>query len=142
MMKALQRPVAGALAAVWLLGSLSGCATASKDVAATYVSPLQYQSYDCQQINAEAQRLQMRVSELGGRLDKAANNDKALMGVGLLIFWPALFALGGTAQQEAEYGRLRGEYEALQKVAVEKKCAPMPEAASAAVPAAAASAPK
>ena len=30
--------------------SLYGCATASKDLTPTYVSPLQYQSYDCDQI--------------------------------------------------------------------------------------------
>lgn len=101
---------------------LSGCATGSKDISASYASPLQYQSYDCQQVTAEAQRIQVRVQELGGRLDQAAANDKALVGVGVILFWPALFALGGTKTQEAEYARLKGEYEALQKVAIEKKC--------------------
>ncbi len=99
-----------------------GCATSSKDVAATYVSPTQYQPYDCQQLIAEAQRLQARYVQLGGRLDEAASNDKMLTGVGLVLFWPALFALGGTKQQEAEYARLRGEYEAVQQVSIQKKC--------------------
>lgn len=44
------------------------------------------------------------------------------MGVGLVLFWPALFALGGTKQQEAEYARLKGEHDALQQAAVAKKC--------------------
>lgn len=102
---------------------LAGCATSSKDIASAYVSPLQYQSYDCAQIAAEVQRIQSRVVDLGGRLDEAASNDKAIMGVGLILFWPALFALGGTKQQEAEYARLKGEYEALQQAAVARKCA-------------------
>lgn len=102
---------------------LAGCATASKDIAPLYVSPMQYQSYDCQQLAAESQRIQSRVVELGGRLDTAATNDKALVGVGMILFWPALFALGGTKQQEAEYGRLRGEAEAIEKASIEKKCA-------------------
>jgi outer membrane murein-binding lipoprotein Lpp len=101
---------------------IAGCATSSKDISATYISPLQYQNYDCGQIAAESQRIQTRVVELGGRLDQAANNDKAIMGVGLVLFWPALFMVGGTKTQEAEYGRLRGEYEAVQKAAVEKRC--------------------
>lgn len=101
---------------------LAGCATASKDIAASYVSPLQYQSYDCGQLASETQRIQGRYVELGGRLDQAASNDAAIMGVGLIIFWPALFALGGTKQQEAEYGRLRGEFDAVQKASIEKKC--------------------
>lgn len=103
--------------------ALSGCATSSKDIATSYVSPVQYQNYDCDQIAAESQRLTARVQQLGGRLDEAANNDKAIMGVGLVLFWPALFALGGTKQQEAEYARLKGEAEALQQAAVAKKCA-------------------
>lgn len=101
---------------------LSGCATESKDVASAYVSPLQYQSFDCEQLAAEAQRIQGRVIELGGRLDQAAKNDKALVGVGLIVFWPAMLFIGGTKGQEAEYGRLKGEHEAVQHTAIGKKC--------------------
>lgn len=100
----------------------AGCSTAGKDVAAVYVSPNQYANYDCQQIQEEFGRVRVRVEQLTGRLDEAASNDAALMGVGLLIFWPALFALGGTKQQEAELGRLKGEYEALQSANIGKKC--------------------
>ena len=102
---------------------LGGCASASKDVATQSVSPLQYHAYDCDQITAETMRVQTRVNQLAGRLDTAAANDKALTGVGVILFWPALFALGGTKEQEAEYGRLKGESEALQQVAISKKCA-------------------
>jgi hypothetical protein len=101
---------------------IAGCATASKDVPTAYVSPMQYQSFDCGQISAESARLLQRVNQLGGRLDEAAANDKAIATAGGLLFWPALFALGGTKQQEAEYGRLKGEYDALQQSAVVKKC--------------------
>lgn len=101
---------------------LSGCATASKDITAAYISPMQYQAYDCDQLSSETQRIQTRVVQLGGRLDTAASNDKALVGVGVLLFWPALFALGGTKQQEADYARLRGEYDAVQQSAILKKC--------------------
>lgn len=120
---------------------LAGCSTASKDISSTYVSPMQYQSYDCNQLTMEAQRIQIRVVELGGRLDQAASNDKAIMGVGVILFWPALFALGGTKQQEAEFARLKGEYDAVQQAAIEKKCSLLPAAPAApAVPASAASA--
>ena len=102
--------------------ALAGCATASKDITAAYVSPMQFQSYDCEQLSSETQRIQSRVVQLGGRLDTAASNDKAIAGVGVLLFWPALFALGGTKQQEADYARLRGEYDAVQQSAILKKC--------------------
>jgi len=102
--------------------ALSGCATASKDIAAAYVSPMQYQAYDCSQLSGEVQRIQSRVNQMTGQLDTAAANDKALVGVGMLLFWPALFALGGTKQQEADYARLKGEYDAVQQAAILKKC--------------------
>lgn len=47
------------------------------------------------------------------------------MGVGLVVFWPALFFLGGTIRQEAEYARLKGEYDAVQQAAIEQKCPSM-----------------
>src|SRR5689334_10100239 len=103
------------VAVTLVVSPLLGCATASKDIAAGYTSPMQYQKYDCDQLSAEAQRLQARVVQLGGRLDEASNNDKVLMGVGLVLFWPALFAIGGTKGQEAEYARMKGEYEAIQQ---------------------------
>ena len=101
---------------------IAGCANSSKNIATTYVSPLQYKDYTCDQISAEMSRILGRVSETGGRLDQAASNDAVIMGVSAILFWPALFALGGTKQQEAEYGRLKGEYEALGQMAVQKNC--------------------
>ena len=113
---------------------LVGCATASKEISATYVSPVQYQSYDCQQLSIESQRLLSRVSQLGGRLDEASSNDKAITGVGLILFWPALFALGGTKHQEAEYARLKGEYDAVNQAVIERKCSGNYQQASGALP--------
>lgn len=117
-----EKKVAALLAAVI---AVTGCATGSKDIATAYVSPIQYQNYDCSQIGLEAQRLTGRMQQLGGRLDEAASNDRAIVGVGVVLFWPALFALGGTKQQEAEYARLKGEAEALQQAAVARKCVGM-----------------
>ena len=118
--------------------TLSGCATSSKDIAASYISPIQYQNYDCEQLAQEAQRIHARSAQLAGRLDEAASNDQAIMGVGLVLFWPALFALGGTKEQEADFARLKGEYDAVQQTMIAKKCATV--TSTAAAPASAASA--
>ena len=98
-----------------------GCATSAKNVPASYVPTLTYQSSDCAQLNAEAARIQAKLVEAGGQLDKAADNDKIITGVALLVFWPAIFFLGNKTQ-EAEYGRLKGDYDAINKAAIEKKC--------------------
>lgn len=120
MIDRISRPVSILL----VCATLVGCATAGRDVAATYVSPLQYANYDCEQLRLEMMRLHGRVNQLTGRLNEAATNDTSIAVVGAILFWPALFALGGTKQQEAELARLKGEYDALQIASVEKKCSP------------------
>jgi hypothetical protein len=110
---------------------LTACAKSSNEIATTYVSPEQYRTLNCDQISSELVRVSSRVADLGGRLDEAASNDAAITGVGVILFWPALFALGGTGAQEAEYGRLKGEYEALNQLAVQKNCMGIQQAESA-----------
>lgn len=109
---------------VWLSAAavLTGCSTASQNITAEYISPHQYQSYDCEQLAQESTRILVRVKQLGVRLDQAASNDKAIGVVGAVLFWPALFAMGGTKPQEAEYARLKGEYEAVSQAQIAKKC--------------------
>ena len=101
---------------------LNACAKSSTDIVGTYVSPLQYADYDCPQIKSEMIRVSSKVKTLTGKIDTNNENDKMITGAGLILFWPALFFLGGTKEQEAEYARLKGEYEALDRVAVQKGC--------------------
>ena len=100
---------------------LSGCATASSDVQATFVSPVQYSSYDCTQIEAQMMSVSNRVRDAAGAQDKKAKNDKIAMGVGLVLFWPALFFLAGS-DQKAQLAQLKGEYDALNVAGIQKKC--------------------
>jgi hypothetical protein len=100
---------------------ISGCAQKSENIQATYVSPMQYQSYSCKQLEMEISRVSRRVSEVTGQQDKQAGNDAVAMGVGLIVFWPALFFLIGDDKKE-ELARLKGEYEALEQAAIQKNC--------------------
>ena len=82
-----------------------------------------YQSYDCEQIAMEQNRIERRTGELYTSLDRQAKADQWQMGLGLLIFWPTLFLLeGGDGPEATEYGRLRGEYAAISEVSTAKKC--------------------
>lgn len=99
--------------------AVSGCATSSTGITAASVSPQQYRSYDCRQLYYEKFNVQNRLSTLGKQLDKAASTDAGLMFVTLFLFWPAMFALGGTAQQESDYARLKGEEEALTQALIQ-----------------------
>lgn len=100
----------------------TACAKHPENIPAQYISPMQYDNYKCKQISAEMQRLSSRVSEVGGNQKKAANNSDVVMGVGLVLFWPALFLLDSNSAQAAEYSRLKGEFDALEQKGIEKNC--------------------
>jgi hypothetical protein len=105
-----------------VVATIGACASSSNDIRASYVSPLQYQGYTCQQISAEAARVSSRAAEVAGVQDTKRTNDQIATGVAVVVFWPAAFFVGGDGQAAAELGRLKGEYEALEKISIEKKC--------------------
>lgn len=111
-----------AVAMLTVTSILAGCADHPEKIPAQYVSPMQYESYNCKQLGAEMQRVSSRVGELGGQQKKAAENSDVAMGVGLVLFWPALFFLDSNSAQAAEYGRLKGEFNALEQAGIQKNC--------------------
>lgn len=105
-----------------LLGmTLSGCASSSSNVTSSYISPLQYNQYSCEQIGAEAGRVSARVSELSGVQDSNATAD-VKTGVAVVLFWPAAFFMSGNGQNAAELGRLKGEFQAIEQASIQKNC--------------------
>jgi hypothetical protein len=101
---------------------LAGCAKSSSEIRASYISPMQYRDWDCQQIAAEMQRVSQHANELAGVQDDKADNDAIATGVAVVLFWPAAFLVGGDGQTAAELARLKGEFEALERTSIEKKC--------------------
>lgn len=111
--------------AVLLLGviSLSACASNPNKIAAAYISPLQYQNYDCDQLGLEMAAVERKTNELYHSLRKRNKNDKWATGVGAVLFAPALFFMKGkNSAENAEYARMLGEYEALRVNSVQRKC--------------------
>lgn len=109
------------LLAVVALFSLSACAKGADKIQPTYVSPLQYEGFTCNQIRGELNRVGRKMNETAGVQDKTASNDAVAMGVGLVLFWPALFFID-SSDQRVELGRLKGEFDALEQVAIKKNC--------------------
>ncbi len=104
--------------------ALTACATQPSSVAPAYVSPIKYENVDCARLLREAEEIDARVRALTGTLKGKADTDAALVGVGLILFWPALLALpatGGRAE-EAELARLKGEAIALSQALLAKDC--------------------
>jgi len=69
----------------------------------------------------EMQRVSRRVNEIAGVQDSHRTKDSVALGVGLIVFWPALFFMIGKDKEE-ELARLKGEYEALESAAIQKDC--------------------
>lgn len=107
-----------------LVGSLCliGCAKHTNEITPQYVSPMQYNSYTCKQMEKEMQMISRHVQEVGSAVEDTAESDDTEMGVGLILLWPTLFFLDGDTPQAAEYARLQGEFNALEKAAIQKNC--------------------
>jgi hypothetical protein len=109
-----------ALTAVGAL--ISACATAPEHISGSYVSPTMYSSYDCAQVGEEMQRVAYKVDEVTGQQHSKARNDEIAMGVGLVLFWPALFFLASGSDHKAELQTLKGSYDALNQASIQKHC--------------------
>jgi hypothetical protein len=101
---------------------LIGCATRAENISAAYVSPIQYQSYTCQQLQEEAARVSARAMVASGAQDQKANNDAVATGVGVILFWPALFFIKGDAASAQEIAQLKGDMDAVEQANIQKKC--------------------
>ncbi len=111
------------LVSVFALAMINGCASQPDELQRAYVSPTQFGSFNCSQLGGELERVSGRKVELYGQLKKTADDDAAQMGVGLILLWPTLFFLeGGDGPQAAEYSRLLGEHDAIEKTMIRKDC--------------------
>ena len=114
----MRKPLATAFAAL----ALAGCAKDASQVGAAYVSPITYQSFTCPQLSEEAQRISARAAEAAGVQDQKATGDKVAVGVGLIVFWPALLLTKGNDENTAELARLKGSMDAIEQTSIQKNC--------------------
>ena len=101
---------------------LGACASSSSDISPTYVSPVLYQNYTCQQIAQEAQSISARAAQVAGVQDQQRTNDAIATGVAIVVFWPAAFLVGGNRQAAAELAQLRGQMVAIEQANIQKRC--------------------
>ncbi len=101
---------------------LAGCASKAADVAPAYVSPLQYQSFTCPQLAAEAQRVSQAAAIASGTQDSQATKDAVATTVGVIVFWPSLFLVNGDKQNAAQLAQLKGDMDAIQQASIQKNC--------------------
>jgi hypothetical protein len=101
---------------------LAGCASSAADITPSYVSPVMYQSYTCQQLAMEAQAISTRAATLSGAQEKQRTNDTIATTAAVVIFWPAAFFVGGDKQTAAELAQMKGQMVAVEQASTAKKC--------------------
>jgi hypothetical protein len=101
---------------------LAGCASRADDVRASYVSPIQYESYSCGQLREEAARVSARAAEATGTQNSKATGDAVATGVAVVLFWPAAFFIKGDGASAAELADLKGRMDAIEEENIRKKC--------------------
>lgn len=110
------------LAATVAVSMLAGCATSPKDIAPAYVSPILYQGLSCDQLAQEAARVSSAAAQASGAQEAQASKDTAMTAIGVVLFWPSLFFIGGDKQNAAEIARLKGEMQAIEAANIQKNC--------------------
>jgi hypothetical protein len=102
--------------------ALAGCASKSNEITAAYISPVQYQNYDCRQLAMEAQALSSRAAIVSGAQDQKRTNDQLATAAAVVVFWPAAFFVGGDGPTAAELGNLKGQLVAVEQASIMKRC--------------------
>src|SRR5215470_13663356 len=93
---------------------VAACATKSSDITPAYVSPVLYQSYNCQQLAQEAQGVSVRAAQVAGAQDQKRTNDQIATGVAVVVFWPAAFLVSGDGPTASELAQLKGQSVAIE----------------------------
>lgn len=114
-MKYFVLPVVAAMA-------LAGCATKPSSIAPTYVSPIIYNGISCEQLSEEAQRVSQRAAAASGVQESQVTKDAVLIGVTAVLFWPAVFFVGGDSTTATEIAHLKGEMQAIEQASIRNNC--------------------
>lgn len=101
---------------------LPACATRPENVVASHVSSSRYYERTCKSLAREYDEVQDALRAQSVKLDNKATQDAVVTGVGVILFWPVLFALGNNAGLEGDVARLKGEEQAIRRQMREQDC--------------------
>lgn len=98
-----------------------GCAVAPSKVKPSYISPVKYSNYDCDQLQAEYNRLTKELTGMTKKQQDAYSCDTVSFWVGMLLLWPVLFFIIG-GDHEEELAQIKGDHDAVLTLAIERRC--------------------
>jgi hypothetical protein len=117
--------------AVVLACAVSGCATRSSEVVPHKTDPAEFVGWSCERIDEESDRVQLRAADVAYAVDERSGNNMIMLGVGVMVFWPALLAMRPDGIEAQELAALKGRHEALRSASRRQACPPPAETMSA-----------
>lgn len=96
---------------------LAGCAKDPDSIAPSYISDVGYQSWSCQQLGDEQNRLSAALATASTQQKKARTNDA----VGVALLGLPVSSLSGD-NIAPEIARLKGEQDAVRRAMIAKSC--------------------
>ncbi|HET9338848.1 MAG TPA: hypothetical protein VFQ55_07610 [Casimicrobiaceae bacterium] len=109
---------------------LPACASRPDNVVASHVSTSRYADRTCRSLARELDEVQDALRTQSAKLNDKATQDAVVTGIGVILFWPVLFALGNNAGLEGDVARLKGEEQAIRKQMRDADCEVPPAKAS------------
>lgn len=111
--------------------ALAGCASRSVDVAPQPSDPAQFGGWTCEAMFDEMDRVQQRAADVAYAVDARHGNNVIALSLGVMVFWPALFAMRPDGPDAAELAQLKGRHDALRVAAAGSRCGEPPKFLSA-----------
>ncbi|MCU0813079.1 MAG: hypothetical protein MUC32_01705 [Burkholderiaceae bacterium] len=102
--------------------ALAGCATRAVDTGPDPSDPTQFVTWTCDAMADELERVQQRAADVAHAADPRQGNDVIALGLGLRVFWPALFAMRPQGPDAAELARLKRRHDALRATVDARGC--------------------
>lgn len=102
--------------------TLSACAKGAEQVTSNHVPSQMYSSESCTSLRQKQAEIVYDVNTLTGKQNSKARTDAIAVGVGVVLFWPALFLLAKDAGNTQALADAKGRYETIDRVGKSKGC--------------------
>ena len=110
---------------------VTGCASRATDVPARPTDPAVYAGWDCARLFDERDSVQYQAADVAYAVDSVAGANMVALGLGVMVFWPALLAMQPDGPEAALLADLKGRFEALRGAADARACGAAPTAMAA-----------
>lgn len=113
-----------AITLICALPLLANCASSPNSIAAVPYPDQVFRNMSCDQINAEYVKIEASVADITGQQISERRTDQGLGLAGGMLLGSSSLLTEGNTETASKLALVKGKYESIVRVSVEKKCAP------------------